>query len=410
MALSFGALRERLLAGLLGDAEQVEAGRPMLMLDMLSDWLPYRVYDPTSRLYVNARSKGFVLGVTPLIGADERTGEILGAFFSEGLPAGSCLQILHLASPRISRIVGPWFAPRYEQGGVYEAIARHRAKKLYSMVWTSGANDAPFHARAHQVVISLGVPAAKAVSNEELTHAREGLIAMLKSLNLGVIEYEPHDLIALLDDLTSPTTAPQDDAVPYNPNDPIANQAIRRDIELLVREDRIELGTERFRATGVHKQGVPEIGAVYPDRFDVRHFAVRNMPPRWAPHECARLIGDLFTDKLRFSERYGLFYFFAQSCGACEVMSPIVQSVAQTWHITVRAVSTDGGPSRHFPRYTVETNQRARMGLDPGITPAVVLWDAATARAIPIGYGVMSADELQDRIYLLTSKEAGRDY
>ena len=110
------------------------------------------------------------------------------------------------------------------------------------------------------------------------------------------------------------------------------------------------------------------------------------------------------------SDRYGLFYFFAQSCGACEIMSPIIQSVAQTWHITVRAISTDGGPSRHFPRYTVETNQRARMGLDPGITPAVVLWDAAAARAIPIGYGVMSADELQDRIYLLTSKEAGRDY
>jgi len=110
------------------------------------------------------------------------------------------------------------------------------------------------------------------------------------------------------------------------------------------------------------------------------------------------------------AERYGLFYFFAQSCGACEVMSPIVQSVAATWHIAVRAISTDGGPSRHFPKYTVETNQRAKMGLEPKITPAVVLWDAAQSRAIPIGYGVMSADELQDRIYLLTSKEAGRDY
>ena len=110
------------------------------------------------------------------------------------------------------------------------------------------------------------------------------------------------------------------------------------------------------------------------------------------------------------SERYGLFYFFAQSCGACSVMSPIVRSVASTWAITVRAISTDGGPSPDFPRYTAETNQRARMGLEPGITPAVVLWDAAAHRAIPIGYGVMSADELQDRIYLLTSKEAGHDY
>jgi conjugal transfer pilus assembly protein TraF len=116
------------------------------------------------------------------------------------------------------------------------------------------------------------------------------------------------------------------------------------------------------------------------------------------------------TVMAHLSERYGLFYFFAQTCGACEVMSPIVQSVASTWHITVRAISTDGGPSRHFPSYTAETNQRARMGLEPKVTPAVVLWDAAKGQAIPIGYGVMSADELQDRIYLLTSKEAGRDY
>ena len=116
------------------------------------------------------------------------------------------------------------------------------------------------------------------------------------------------------------------------------------------------------------------------------------------------------TVMAHLSERYGLFYFFAQSCGACEVMSPIVRSVAATWHITVRAISTDGGPSKHFPAYTAETNQRSRMGLEPKITPAVVLWDAVQSRAIPIGYGVMSADELQDRIYLLTSKEAGRDY
>ena len=112
----------------------------------------------------------------------------------------------------------------------------------------------------------------------------------------------------------------------------------------------------------------------------------------------------------QLSQRYGLFYFFAQTCGACEVMSPIVKSVADRWRITVRAISTDGGPSRHFPDYTVENGQRPRMDLEPGITPAVVLWDSETGRPIPIGYGVLSADELQDRIYLLTTREAGHDY
>ncbi len=300
MAQRLNMIVDRVLAGLLGDAEHSEPARPALMVDQLSDWLPYRVYDPANRLYLNARSKGFVLSVTPLIGADERTGEILGQFFSEGLPPGACLQVLHLASPRISRIIAPWFAPRYLQGGVYEAIARHRAKRLYGLVWQSGSSDGPFHARHHQVIVSVGVPAAKAVSNEELRQTRDGLIAMLKSLNLGVVEVGPEALIAIIDDLTSPTTAPQEDAVPYNPHDAIAAQAIRHDIELIVQEDRMRLATERFRPTGKLHDGVPEIGTIYPDAFDVRHFGVRNTPSRWAPWECARLIGDLFTDKLRF--------------------------------------------------------------------------------------------------------------
>lgn len=300
MTMGFTSLKSRILEGLLGDAEEVEPPRGGLLLEMLSDWLPYRVFDARSRLYLNARSKGFVLGVTPLIGADERTAEILGQFFSEGLPPGACLQILHHASPRISRIIAPWFAPRYAQGGVYEAIARHRANRMYDLVWNSGSKDAPFHTRHHQLFLSLGVPSQADVSNEELVQCRDGLMAMLRSLNLGVHEIEPQALIALIDDLTSPTTAPQDDVCPYNPLDPISSQALRRDIELLVEEDRMLLRTERFRATGEENEGVPEIGTVYPDCFDIRHYGVRNMPLRWAPWECSRLIGDLFTDKLRF--------------------------------------------------------------------------------------------------------------
>lgn len=112
----------------------------------------------------------------------------------------------------------------------------------------------------------------------------------------------------------------------------------------------------------------------------------------------------------QLGKRYGLFYFFAQSCGACSVMSPIVKAVADTHGITVRAISTDGGPSESFPRYTVETNQRAAMGLTSQVTPAVVLFDSATRTPIPIGYGVIAADELMDRIFALTQRKAGSDY
>jgi len=300
MSLSFRRFYDTVAEGLFGDSERDEAARPVFALDMLSACLPYRVFEASQRLYLNARSTGFVLAVAPLVGADERTGDLLGQFFSEGLPPGACVQIVHWASPRIGRTIAPWFAPRYAKGGVFEAIARQRVDAFNDLVWTSGSASAPFHARHHQIFISVGVPSGT-IGNDEIVALRENLTGLLRSLDVPSRDVAPTELIAFLDELTSPTTASGDDRIDYNPLDPIAEQALRRDIELVVEDSRMLLRTERFRPTGATEDsGAPEIGEIYPDRFDVRHFGVRNMPPRWTPWESARLIGDLFTDKLRF--------------------------------------------------------------------------------------------------------------
>lgn len=112
----------------------------------------------------------------------------------------------------------------------------------------------------------------------------------------------------------------------------------------------------------------------------------------------------------RLGERYGIFYFFAQSCGACEIFSPVLRSVADSHRLAVMAVSMDGGPSRDFPNYVVDSGQRARMGVPGNETPALVLFDTATRRTVPIGFGIMSADELMDRIFVLTNTSVGSDY
>ena len=109
-------------------------------------------------------------------------------------------------------------------------------------------------------------------------------------------------------------------------------------------------------------------------------------------------------------QRYGLFYFFAQSCAACDIFSPILRSVAESHRIAVVAVSMDGGPNREFPNYKVDSGQRARMGLTGNETPALVLYDTATRRTIPVGYGILSADEIMDRIFTLTNTKPGSDY
>ncbi|QTH24907.1 MULTISPECIES: conjugal transfer protein TraF [Sphingomonadaceae] len=112
----------------------------------------------------------------------------------------------------------------------------------------------------------------------------------------------------------------------------------------------------------------------------------------------------------RLGERYGLFYFYAQSCAACDVAGPILRSVADSHRLTVMAVSMDGGPSKDFPNYLVDSGQRERMGIPGRETPALVLFDTVTKRTLPVGYGILSADEIMDRIFTLTNTAVGSDF
>lgn len=112
----------------------------------------------------------------------------------------------------------------------------------------------------------------------------------------------------------------------------------------------------------------------------------------------------------RIGERYGVFYFYAQSCAACEIQAPILKSVADMNGIHVQAVSMDGGPNRVFPNYLVDSGQGEKMGLTSRATPALILFDTVTKRPIPIGTGLMAADEIAERIFQLTNVKPGSDY
>lgn len=112
----------------------------------------------------------------------------------------------------------------------------------------------------------------------------------------------------------------------------------------------------------------------------------------------------------QIGRRYGVFYFYSSACAACEVFAPIMRGVADRFGMTVMAVSMDGGPSATFPNYRINTGQYERMGLSGGQVPALVLYDTQTKRPMPIGYGVLAADEVMDRIFTLTNVKPGSDF
>jgi conjugal transfer pilus assembly protein TraF len=110
------------------------------------------------------------------------------------------------------------------------------------------------------------------------------------------------------------------------------------------------------------------------------------------------------------SQRYGVFYFYSSGCAACEVFSPIIRGVSDRFGMTVMAVSIDGGPNAAFPNYLIDTGQFQAMGIAGKQVPALVLFDTVTKQPMPIGYGVMAADDVMDRIFTLTNTEPGSDF
>lgn len=113
----------------------------------------------------------------------------------------------------------------------------------------------------------------------------------------------------------------------------------------------------------------------------------------------------------QLSQRYGVFYFYSSSCGACDIFSPILKAVSDKYGMNVLAVSMDGGPSPTFPEYMVDSGQYQKLGLgDNRQVPALVLFDSVTKAPMPIGYGILSQDEIVDRVFQLTQVEPGGDY
>ena len=110
------------------------------------------------------------------------------------------------------------------------------------------------------------------------------------------------------------------------------------------------------------------------------------------------------------SERYGVFYFYAASCSACVEFSPILKAFSDRYGISVKAVSVDGGASPYFPDAVRDTGQMARLGLSVAPTPAVVLFDSHTRQVIPVGFGIVTQSELEERIFVLTQTTTGEDY
>jgi conjugal transfer pilus assembly protein TraF len=76
--------------------------------------------------------------------------------------------------------------------------------------------------------------------------------------------------------------------------------------------------------------------------------------------------------------------------------------------MTVFPVSLDGGGLPEFPQPARDNGMSAALGVS--VVPMVVLGNVKDRRLIPVGSGVLSAQDIVERIYVLTQTKPGELY
>jgi conjugal transfer pilus assembly protein TraF len=102
----------------------------------------------------------------------------------------------------------------------------------------------------------------------------------------------------------------------------------------------------------------------------------------------------------------GVFFFMTSTCPYCEAMSPVMKNFERRYGISVVAVTLDGAGNREYPNAMTDNGISDRVGVTT--VPAYVLVDPNNNTVMPIGAGVMAENEMVERIYMLTQREAGQ--
>ncbi len=108
------------------------------------------------------------------------------------------------------------------------------------------------------------------------------------------------------------------------------------------------------------------------------------------------------------AKEWGLFFIFRSDCSYCHRLAPTLKLLSDQYGITVFPVSLDGGGLPEYPRPARDNGMAGALGVS--VVPMVVLGNIKDRRLLPIGSGVLSAQEIVERIYVLTQTKPGELY
>lgn len=104
----------------------------------------------------------------------------------------------------------------------------------------------------------------------------------------------------------------------------------------------------------------------------------------------------------------GLFFFYTASCPYCRAMAPTVKMLQDAYGIQVMAISLDGSILEEFPDARMNNGIAENLGVQT--VPAIFLAQPSQHRVEPVAYGMLSAAELVQRLFVLMNAAPGEIY
>ncbi len=119
----------QILAGLFDDPDWSEAAPQALAHDVVSDLLPWRLYDAERELYINEGSTGFLLEIAPQVNGMDLSQSLTSVIQSRA-PREATIQILNWTSPDIDDALLAWGQHRFRHGELVREMAASRLRHL----------------------------------------------------------------------------------------------------------------------------------------------------------------------------------------------------------------------------------------------------------------------------------------
>ena len=227
---------------------------PPAMPAALHALLPWRAWDETSELYVNAGSTGFVAELPPFAGIDAETLGALAGTLADAAPERCTIQVIHWASPRFGAASRAWAGPRSDAGGALARMGTQRRDLLAPGGWRRlHEGGPPFTLSDYRVFVTACLAGGPGPAAETALGAfRRALEGTLASAGASTRRLEPDALLSLAAELVAPDIGGYRDgeterpARRWAPRDPLHEQCIAPGRALTVAPNRPHLPQPRW--------------------------------------------------------------------------------------------------------------------------------------------------------------------